>query len=61
MGQVINDLAANNGEVKETKYTNEGVEIIAIMKPGFVKAFKARITELTKGEAIVNKKREIFN
>ncbi|SJZ72780.1 IMPACT family protein [Selenihalanaerobacter shriftii] len=51
MGKVINDLEGHQGEVNSTKYTNEGVEIIASMKLSYIPAFKARIKELTRGEA----------
>ena len=51
MGQVINDLEGSQGKVSNTEYTNDGVKIIAVMKPSLIDSFKARISEETKGEA----------
>ncbi|MGM0502274.1 MAG: YigZ family protein [Bacillota bacterium] len=51
MGQVINDLEGSQGKIKGTEYTNDGVKIIAVMKPSLIDAFKARIIEETRGEA----------
>ncbi|SDC64767.1 MULTISPECIES: IMPACT family protein [unclassified Candidatus Frackibacter] len=51
MGQVINDLSGKQGKVKDTNYTNDGVEIIAAMKPSYLEAFKDRMVEATRGQA----------
>ncbi|MBM7623232.1 IMPACT family protein [Sporohalobacter salinus] len=60
MGTVINDLGGHHGKIKDTKYTNEGVEIIAVMKPSYLQEFKDRITESTKGEAEFQQLEEEF-
>ena len=60
MGQVINDLEGKSAQIKETNYTNQGVEIIALMKPGLVAEFKSRITDATRGEAVFELKGNEF-
>lgn len=60
MGGVINDLEGHQGEIKDTKYANEGVKIIAEMKPSYVEGFKDRITEVTRGQASFQELREEF-
>lgn len=60
MGQVINDLEGSQAKVENTEYTNDGVRIIAVMKPSAINSFKARIKEETKGEAEFEELEEVF-
>ena len=60
MGEVINDLEGHEGEVKTINYMNDGVEVVAVMKPSYIDAFKKRITDATRGEAIFEEKGEKF-
>lgn len=60
MGQVINDLEGSQAKVEDTEYTNDGVQIIAVMKPSRINSFKARIKEETKGEAEFDRLEEVF-
>ncbi|MBM7556296.1 YigZ family protein [Halanaerobacter jeridensis] len=60
MGQVINDLEGSEAKVENTEYTNEGVRIIAVMKPSLISNFKARIKEETKGESEFEELEEVF-
>jgi len=54
MGRVINDLEGSAGEVKDTVYDDEdGLKIIAVMKPSRVEPFTERIKEVTGGQADV--------
>lgn len=60
MGQVINDLEGHHGKIKDTKYTNEAAEVIAVMKPSYLEGFKDRINESTRGEAKFRQLKEEF-
>ncbi len=60
MGQVINDLEGHQGEVIDIEYTNDGVEIIAGMKPSYLQGFKQRIINATRGQARFEEKGEEF-
>lgn len=60
MGKVINDLEGHHGKIKDTKYTNDGAEVIAVMKPSYLEEFKDRITEITGGQAEFRQLEEEF-
>ncbi|WP_018247729.1 YigZ family protein [Orenia marismortui] len=60
MGEVINDLEGHQGEVKNVNYMNNGVEIISVMKPTYINAFKDRIIDATRGQAVFEEKGEEF-
>jgi len=60
MGEVINDLEGHEGEVQTINYMNDGVEVIAVMKPSYIATFKKRITDATRGEASFEEKGEKF-
>ncbi len=49
MGEVINDLEGHQGEVKTVQYHNDNAEVIALMKPSYIEAFKERVTNATRG------------
>ncbi|AGB41732.1 uncharacterized protein, YigZ family [Halobacteroides halobius DSM 5150] len=60
MGQVINDLEGHAGQVMDTNYTNQGAEIVALLKPSAISKFKNRIAEATKGQAKFEQVGDLF-
>ncbi|MCK4258531.1 MAG: YigZ family protein [Halanaerobiales bacterium] len=60
MGSVIKEIQSGVGVVKDTQFSNEGVDIFADLLPSYLEGFKKKMIDATRGKAVISVAKEEF-
>jgi uncharacterized YigZ family protein len=60
MGNVIKEIQGGVGVIKDTQYSNDGVEILVDLLPSYLESLKKKMIDATRGQAIVSVENEEF-